>query len=72
MTGGGVPREIHIRLPKDVMESLRKGVQSNISFQTDELGFPLRIIIWAADPAPVKPRFRHKHSSKKKEEDDDS
>lgn len=62
-------REVHIYLPRDEHRVLLEGRQRSLTFVTHELGFPLRIIMWGADPLPKKPKFGSK-ALRDKEEDD--
>lgn len=68
-------RIIRLQLPRDVIETLLKGKQGMVPFQTDELGFPLRIEIWSGPAREAKPKFGSaaaKPDPEKEPEDDAS
>lgn len=50
-------REIHIRLPRAELHHLLAKENNHVTFQTDELGSPLRIVIWGEADKPRAHRF---------------
>jgi hypothetical protein len=51
-------KQINIALPLDILQALLDSKQTNVPFNTDELGFPLRIVIWRAEAQPRKRKFK--------------
>lgn len=63
----GQPREIHLRIPRDILRKLLDTEKEGYPFQTPELGFPLRIVLWGA---PARQPRGYKVRPQPKEDDD--
>lgn len=63
----GEPREVHLRVPRDILRYLLEHDDKGVPFQTPELGFPLRIVLWG-DKARKPKGFRVKRQPKKEED----
>ena len=64
----GSPKLVNVRIPRDILRRLLDKPHEGIPFQTDELGSPLRIILWGA-PARTPRQFK---PAKPKTDDDET